>query len=718
MFNLLDALSGAISLGTGSTNSQPVPSSSSSQNSKQVPNSPFRNESDVVKVSECEIGSSVLLRSLDGETFEVFVLSADVNDKKVLIKQKVLLVLLAHQLAEIIRLPHRVGYGSVQNVYELQALHKLRYRANPSSNTESNNSFLSVFSALSSTPSSSAPSSSSASGLLVLELKSGKILKYYLNNPLPCVESIKMKMKILGLEGHYKHKEQPESQPSSSLPLKTSPTNNNNTNNSRSANNSNEKKEKNPINPLTNASEEDLIAIANYYLEESKQIEKEFNLHPSHDLIEEMMNLFRLTVEHFANVPNNYNYEKIIYCIQRFLIRDDVVQILEENKKLKKDMNALKVQKPFLNDDYEIVHSPNRKKALENTTTNSTVQNEKQQKIKKQESTESKQERKERKRGSKVIKEKVKKHGKCQGCGQHHAHWQEKSQCPHREHPDFNKENLDWEHSMIGRKIWKELHRRCIPTTAAPEGEEYRSSFESTNSQESYSEEEQTTTVRTPTAASADISAIVGTKETPFSPIAKVSLTPLSLDKSNNNNNNNLEMNDSSNPFLSPIPTSSFVPQPSLAKQISQEIFHSPTKSLLFESNELEQFFLTPKNQNVFQVQDEDDENEIEILEVEEEEEGGGPAETEELGNKENQKTILKKKSSKFNFKLFGGDDGGADVSVELSELLEKIDHEFYEMISSFTPAAAPKQLVEDGQSLLVGKFSLDEEIERLLSNM
>jgi hypothetical protein len=712
MFNLLDALSGAISLGTGSTNSQPVPSSSSSQNSKQVPNSPFQNESDVVKVSECEIGSSVLLRSLDGETFEVFVLSADVNDKKVLIKQKVLLVLLAHQLAEIIRLPHRVGYGSVQNVYELQALHKLRYRANPSSNTESNNSFLSVFSALSSTPSSSAPSSSSASGLLVLELKSGKILKYYLNNPLPCVESIKMKMKILGLEGHYKHKEQTESQQSSSLPLKASPTSNN-TSDSRSANNSNEKKEKNPINPLTNASEEDLIAIANYYLEESKQIEKEFNLHPSHDLIEEMMNLFRLTVEHFANVPNNYNYEKIIYCIQSFLIRDDVVQILEENKKLKKDMNALKVQKPFLNDDYEIVHSPNRKKAME-TAANNTVQNEKQPIKKPPQSTESKQERKERKRGSKIIKEKLKKHGKCQGCGQHHAHWQEKSQCPHREHPDFNAENLDWEHSTNGRRIWKELHRRCIPTTG--EEEEYRSSFESTNSQESYSEEEQT--ISTPTT----ILAKAETKETPFSPIPKVSLTPLTLDKSNNNNHNNLEMNDSSNPFLSPVPSSSVPPEskPSLAKQISQEIFHSPTKSLLFESNELEQFFLTPKNQNVFQVQDEDDENEIEILDVEEEEgEEEGPAAEEELGNKENQKTILKKKSSsKFNFKLFGGEDGGADVSVELSELLEKIDHEFYEMISSFTPAAAPKQLVEDGQSLLVGKFSLDEEIERLLSNM
>lgn len=325
--------------------------SRSSDNDEKVPiitSLASSKDDEFVKINTCEIGSTIPITSLDAELFDVFVLTADLHNKKVLVKQRILLAILPYQIAEVIRLPQRPKYGQIQNVYELQALKKLRFRANPNPNTPDpsavslTSSLLSIFSTAStdstattstsqstvSSPSSTSsqdppiPSSTttttSSSGLLVLELKSGKLLKYYCHNPLPCVDVIKTKMKILGLEGH--HSKHPVPKLTSTPSIEENKT---------TANSAMKKTRPHLLNHLN---QDEIINIANYYLEQSKQIERKFSIHPSIDLIEEMMNLFRLAVEHFANIPNHYYHEKVIYTIQQFLIRDDVVQVLDQHQ--------------------------------------------------------------------------------------------------------------------------------------------------------------------------------------------------------------------------------------------------------------------------------------------------------------------------------------------------------------------------------------------------
>jgi hypothetical protein len=275
-----------------------------------------------VRINHCEIGTTVTLESLDGEMFDAFVLSNNNPNRKALTKQKTLLIILQEQIVEAIPLPGRNDRALIQSACQLEALNKLRYRPgavqNDNNSTAASSFFSTYLPSVLSAASSLAPSPPLTSyGLLVLELKSGKLLKYYLSNPLPCVDIIKRRMKTMGLEGHHSKQKIKEANTDFSSTLSTS------TASSPSFSPPKRLKAK-----LTSTG--DLLELANHYLEESKDIERKFSIAPSFELIDEMMDLLRLAVEYFANIPNNRTYQEVISSIQKFLARDDVIEILDQ----------------------------------------------------------------------------------------------------------------------------------------------------------------------------------------------------------------------------------------------------------------------------------------------------------------------------------------------------------------------------------------------------
>lgn len=119
-------------------------------------------------------------------------------------------------------------------------------------------------------------------GVLILEFKSGKVSKLIMKDPETCVEFLKAKMKQVGIKGNLKPK-----------------------------------------------SEKD-IANAQACFQRAKEIEAQFSVQPSIEVVREMMDLLRRATEKFSEA-NDATYTEVNEYIGRFLARLDVSKLLDEN---------------------------------------------------------------------------------------------------------------------------------------------------------------------------------------------------------------------------------------------------------------------------------------------------------------------------------------------------------------------------------------------------
>lgn len=196
------------------------------------------------------------LRSLDGEIFPCAVLLVDRETQKSYIKDKQMLAVTRNQLIELCPTAYQIGSATVCEVHELAALAKLKFRRPVK--TE---------------------------GILILEYKSGKVDKFLMANPVPCVDLIKQRMQELGLAGDV-HK--------AATSLRS-------------------------------------MATANAIMEQAMEIEGRFSVSPSLELAQEMLSLLRQEVEALeaAGDGTEVMHDAALQHIRRFLTRDDVVQVLE-----------------------------------------------------------------------------------------------------------------------------------------------------------------------------------------------------------------------------------------------------------------------------------------------------------------------------------------------------------------------------------------------------
>jgi hypothetical protein len=218
-----------------------------------------------------EIGNIVSLRVFEASyTFDCHRLVIDLETKTKAISRDIFkLVITNKQLILLQPLPNQPYFGRITEVYELQALGKLKYhksQAGTPGRTNSNKPQL---------------------GLLIMELKTGKVINYAMSDPLPAVEVLKQRMQDLGITGNI------------TRPAKT----------------------------------RRIIANAQHCLEQSKEIQLKFSLEPSLALIEEMMDLLKTATEKFAEANESEAFAASIEEIHRFLQRDDVRRILDAHAK-------------------------------------------------------------------------------------------------------------------------------------------------------------------------------------------------------------------------------------------------------------------------------------------------------------------------------------------------------------------------------------------------
>lgn len=241
------------------------------------------NGTNVVTVDECESGSTIPIKSINGEFFDCSLYTLD-ETNKINIKKQIQLVVTSKQVIELSPLTFRPGMGYIEEVHQLIGLATIKFR-------------------------------NQQIGLLILEMKSKKVLKYLIKDPLPCVECIKQAMtKLTGHAGQHEKK--------ASSQEMTKPSND-------------------P--PISNDPKQQAIATALDCMQQSKEIENLFSFYPSYELIEKMMNLNRIATESFAqysfrnhgNIDPSHQiqYLEIVQDIQNFLLRDDVIQILDAHAK-------------------------------------------------------------------------------------------------------------------------------------------------------------------------------------------------------------------------------------------------------------------------------------------------------------------------------------------------------------------------------------------------
>ncbi len=231
-----------------------------------------------------EIGNILSIRVFDPAcTFDCHRLVIDMETKtKAISRDTFKLIITNKQLILLQPLPNQPLFGRVTEVYELHALAKLKYHKSQPANN----------------PPGSAPRTPNKPqlGLLIMELKTGKLINYAMSDPLPAVEVLKHRMQDLGITGNI------------TRPAKT----------------------------------RRIIANAQHCLEQSKEIQLKFSLEPSLGLIEEMMDLLKTATEKFAEVDDKNAFSSSIQDIHRFLQRDDVQRILDRQPEA--ISNALKAQ--------------------------------------------------------------------------------------------------------------------------------------------------------------------------------------------------------------------------------------------------------------------------------------------------------------------------------------------------------------------------------------
>lgn len=208
----------------------------------------------VARIDHLEVGTAVDINELDADLFPSSAVIFDAFGGATTSK---MMIGVSHkqvfELAPIQRILKTEM--TVKEAYQLEALAKLKFRK----------------------------SDRGKMGLLILELKSGKELKFMMPDPLPCVEKIRTRMSEIGISG---------SVTKSALHLQS-------------------------------------LKTARECYDRSREIETQFSLKPSLELAREMMELLRLATERFA-AANDPQYEIVNEAARQFLMRADVVAVLDE----------------------------------------------------------------------------------------------------------------------------------------------------------------------------------------------------------------------------------------------------------------------------------------------------------------------------------------------------------------------------------------------------
>ncbi|RYH30643.1 hypothetical protein EON65_04550, partial [archaeon] len=250
----------------------------------------------VVKSPYIELGSTISLKSIDGEVFQCSALITDPNTEKSFIKEKHLLAVTKQQIVELQPSTLFTSTAAVCEVHELAALGKLKFRK--PGKTE---------------------------GILILEYKSGQVSRFLMTDPSPCVTLIKKHMHDLGLNSNLCKSKRSLRYIATANELMDR-ANEIEINFTREVNIlHSHTQDKNQMNfNLTIIQEDmkDLDSPVHGRQQASSQYEK--CLH----LIQEMMSLLRQAVEMYSEANDAY-YETCVNKIRNFLVRDDVVYILE-----------------------------------------------------------------------------------------------------------------------------------------------------------------------------------------------------------------------------------------------------------------------------------------------------------------------------------------------------------------------------------------------------
>eukprot|EP01031_Cornospumella_fuschlensis_P027169 gene27169-32823_t len=256
---------------------------------------PIEGAKPVVKSPYIELGSTISLKSIDGEVFQCSALITDPNTEKSFIKEKHLLAVTSKQIVELQPSTLFSGTATVSEVHELAALGKLKFRK--PGKTE---------------------------GILILEYKAGQISRFLMPDPSPCVNLIKKHMRDLGLNSNLSKSKRSLRYIATANELMDRASEIE-TNFSREVSilHSQTKENGNSAVPAEDKDNlQDLDSRSYGKRQASGQYEK--CLH----LIQEMMSLLRQAVEMYSEANDTY-YETCVNKIRNFLVRDDVVYILE-----------------------------------------------------------------------------------------------------------------------------------------------------------------------------------------------------------------------------------------------------------------------------------------------------------------------------------------------------------------------------------------------------
>eukprot|EP01039_Chlorochromonas_danica_P003817 gene3817-4167_t len=229
-----------------------------------------------------EVGSKISLKTLDGQIFPCAVLRIDPATQKQFLKDKHLLAITRYQIVELVPVVYPLGCAEVCEVHELLALAKLRFRRTERSMYGDREG-----------------------SVLMLEYRSGKVGKFLMANPVPCVDYIKEQMARLGMIGDAKK-----------CHLKAT------------------------------------LLTANEFMTNAKEIESQFSLEPSVVLVEQMMSLLRQAVEKFDEANDPY-FETVVGHIRNFLLRDDVTQVLEMQSQRQGRMESVEGEESVLLEDFK-----------------------------------------------------------------------------------------------------------------------------------------------------------------------------------------------------------------------------------------------------------------------------------------------------------------------------------------------------------------------------
>lgn len=218
----------------------------------------FRFNDSIVRVDEVEVGELINPQHVDAEVFPSFAIVLDSLSGQTSIGEKRLVGVSRKQIFELAPSTRGNNLMSVVDAHPLDALAKLRFRKGDEKK----------------------------SGLLMLELKSGTVLKYVLRDPLPCVEVVRNQMAALGIAGNV----------------------------TRAAGNSSRFAE---------------IKTAQELFQRASDIAQNFTNNSSTiDLVREMMDVLRVATEKFA-AANDGQYSDVQRFAREFLSRSDVLQILD-----------------------------------------------------------------------------------------------------------------------------------------------------------------------------------------------------------------------------------------------------------------------------------------------------------------------------------------------------------------------------------------------------